>query len=205
MTNNERVELTTERIEEAGLELFSRKPYAAVTMDEIAKTAGYSKRALYNHYPSKAALLMSIFEHRQEELYHRERAALMSCCTAEEVIYTHIRELKRFTRENDRFSRVFWSMKDYLGEGQISKELMSTVLEWTKRLNELPIKHLAEKERTGLLADYEPELIIHYINAVNKGMFMQYDKEATLDIKAPSWDDLSALATKCIQCFLEHP
>jgi len=192
------------KLEEAALELFSKKPFSSVTVDEIAMAAGFSKRTLYNHYPSKADLLVSILVGNQKKLYNQQEKALSACSTAEEVIYTHFRSLRSFTRENMRVTRILWNLIDYMGEGQIQREALTTLFEWTQKVARLPIDRLASMERTGLLQDYEPDVIIYYINALNKGLFLQFDKDAHYNIKSPSLDDTSDLAVKCLQCFLEH-
>lgn len=52
-------ENTRKKIETAALSLFARKGLA-VTVDEIARSAGLSKGLLYNHYPSKDALIAEL-------------------------------------------------------------------------------------------------------------------------------------------------
>lgn len=48
---------TRQKIETVALSLFARKGLS-VTVDEIAREAGISKGLLYNHYPSKDALIV---------------------------------------------------------------------------------------------------------------------------------------------------
>lgn len=52
-------ETTRQKIEAAALSLFARKGLS-VTVDEIARAAGLSKGLLYNHYPSKEALITEL-------------------------------------------------------------------------------------------------------------------------------------------------
>jgi AcrR family transcriptional regulator len=52
-------ETTQGKIEAAALSLFARKGLS-VTIDEIAKKAGYSKGLMYSHYPSKEALITEL-------------------------------------------------------------------------------------------------------------------------------------------------
>lgn len=52
-------ETTRQKIEAAALSLFARKGLA-VTVDEIVQAAGVSKGLLYNHYPSKEALIAEL-------------------------------------------------------------------------------------------------------------------------------------------------
>lgn len=52
-------ETTRQKIETAALSLFARKGLS-VTVDEIARAAGLSKGLLYNHFPSKEALITEL-------------------------------------------------------------------------------------------------------------------------------------------------
>jgi AcrR family transcriptional regulator len=47
---------------DAASELFARKGYAATTTEEIARHAGISKGLIYNHFPSKEAILEVLLE-----------------------------------------------------------------------------------------------------------------------------------------------
>lgn len=56
-----RGEDTKERIERTALRLFVAKGIAETSIRDIAKAAGISQGALYNHYPSKDELAWSLF------------------------------------------------------------------------------------------------------------------------------------------------
>jgi TetR/AcrR family transcriptional regulator of autoinduction and epiphytic fitness len=47
---------------EAAEMVFLREGYSATSMDKVARNAGMSKRTLYQHYPSKAALFEAVIE-----------------------------------------------------------------------------------------------------------------------------------------------
>ena len=53
---------TRERILEQALELFSEKGYDSVSVGEIARAVGIKAPSLYNHFPSKRAILDAIVE-----------------------------------------------------------------------------------------------------------------------------------------------
>ncbi|WP_397547464.1 TetR/AcrR family transcriptional regulator [Rhodothermus marinus] len=50
------------RILEAARRRFFREGYARVTMDELARALGMSKKTLYQHFPTKAALAAAVME-----------------------------------------------------------------------------------------------------------------------------------------------
>jgi AcrR family transcriptional regulator len=59
---------TKERIFDVSLELFATKGFDAVSVREIARTVGIRESSIYNHYPSKDAIMDSIFTYFQKEL-----------------------------------------------------------------------------------------------------------------------------------------
>lgn len=46
----------------AGLELFADRGFELATLDEVALAAGFTKGAIYRHFPSKGAFLLALFE-----------------------------------------------------------------------------------------------------------------------------------------------
>ncbi|HEX9216340.1 MAG TPA: helix-turn-helix domain-containing protein [Gemmatimonadales bacterium] len=46
----------------AGLELFAERGFDIATLDEVALAAGFTKGAIYRHFPSKGAFLLALFE-----------------------------------------------------------------------------------------------------------------------------------------------
>ena len=54
---------TKENIFDVALDLFSKKGYDSVSLREIAEEVGIKKSSIYSHYPSKEAILISIFEY----------------------------------------------------------------------------------------------------------------------------------------------
>ena len=61
-TAGSRGEETALRVREAALRLFADKGYAAVSMREIASEVGLQAGALYNHFPTKQAILVDLLE-----------------------------------------------------------------------------------------------------------------------------------------------
>ena len=60
-------EETTERILSAAEELYYRKGYAAVGMDELRSAAGVSLRRLYSQFPSKDDIISAVLARKHEE------------------------------------------------------------------------------------------------------------------------------------------
>jgi AcrR family transcriptional regulator len=47
---------------EAGLNVFAERGIEFTTLDEVARTAGFTKGAIYRQFPSKGAFLLALFE-----------------------------------------------------------------------------------------------------------------------------------------------
>ena len=60
-----------EAILNAALEVFARRGYNGSSIDEIAQTAGISKALIYEHFPSKRDLHVSLLESHVQEIFKR--------------------------------------------------------------------------------------------------------------------------------------
>src|SRR3954452_13059486 len=56
---------------EAALEVFSRRGYNGASIDEIATAAGISKALIYEHFPSKKDLNVSLLERHVQDIFTR--------------------------------------------------------------------------------------------------------------------------------------
>jgi AcrR family transcriptional regulator len=56
---------------DAALEVFSRRGYHGASIDEIASAAGISKALIYEHFPSKKELHVSLLERHTQEIFVR--------------------------------------------------------------------------------------------------------------------------------------
>jgi len=61
---------TEEKIFIAATDLFAEKGYAETSMREIASRSGITEGAIYRHYKNKDAILCSIFDYLEKQIYH---------------------------------------------------------------------------------------------------------------------------------------
>src|SRR3954452_22969374 len=54
---------------DSALQVFSRRGYNGASIDEIAQTAGISKALIYEHFPSKKDLHVSLLERHTQEIF----------------------------------------------------------------------------------------------------------------------------------------
>lgn len=59
---------TKEKIFDVSIDLFSKKGFSAVSIREIAREVGIRESSIYNHYPSKDAILDAIFAFFEKEM-----------------------------------------------------------------------------------------------------------------------------------------
>ena len=64
---------TRQRIAETALDLFQRQGYAETTIDQIAAAAEVGRRTIFNHFPTKEAILVDHLAIRREVMLQRLR------------------------------------------------------------------------------------------------------------------------------------
>ena len=64
-------EARREAILDAALEVFAQRGYNGSSIDEIAQAAGISKALIYEHFPSKRDLHVSLLESHVQEIFER--------------------------------------------------------------------------------------------------------------------------------------
>lgn len=81
-TQAERSETTTEELVAAARQLFAEKGFAGTSIDEIVRSAGVTKGALYHHFKNKEDLFEAVYCREQRLVEERVRVAAMKKRTA---------------------------------------------------------------------------------------------------------------------------
>lgn len=74
-----RSEKTERKLLKAALELFARKGYHGTTINDIARKVGFTKGALYGHFPRKGDLLFRIIEEYKTQFLDEMMRAVNAC------------------------------------------------------------------------------------------------------------------------------
>lgn len=82
---------TRQRIFDCAVDLFAREGYSAVSIRQIARAAGITESSIYNHFPSKQAILQAIFDRFAELMQSgvipaEDAAVYIAGCSEEEFL-----------------------------------------------------------------------------------------------------------------------
>jgi AcrR family transcriptional regulator len=177
----------------AAEETFLKKPSSAITVNEIARKAGVTKRTLYSYFPSKLALFIQMFEDYLQKLHKRILAAGQSELPAYDRFIDIINELFAFNQENQAFMRLFWTLDSDEFDGEIPEELKQGIRIWNRDMIDIAVKIIEEGQHEGVFAACEPELLVHMMSAFSKGVLIHTNKEAKLNIASVSSENLQKL------------
>jgi AcrR family transcriptional regulator len=168
---------------QAAEEIFFKKPYSSITVDEIALAAGVTKKTLYTYFPSKLALFMHMFEYYLQQLHRKLLEAVDREPRPDRYILEVSRILFTFTWENEKFMRFFWSMDSAEFDGETPRELIQSVRSQNRQLIDMVADLVRKGQDQGIIRqDIDAELLVHIISAVNKGILIHTNKEAKFNV-----------------------
>jgi len=183
---------------EAAKQLFFEKKYNSITVDEIAKLAGLTKKTLYTYFPSKLSLYTKIFEDYLQSLHAEFSACLMQDLPPHHLILAAFDTIYKFSKNNEKFMHLFWQISSEDFGGDIPEELINRINFWNRSLiNEL-LAVTSKAIDEGYIIDIDPELLGHTFSAFNKGIFMHTSKESKFHIADISPDQLYETFVKVI-------
>lgn len=159
----------------AAEDIFLEKGYRLASVDEIAARADVTKRTLYKYFPSKLALFIHMIDVRLREL----EKDLSSSGTD---IRQRVEALFNFTSRNDKFMSLYWMIDSEEFEGEIPVELVSRVNNLTNRMLNANESMIKDAIGAGTICDVNPVSLMHFLSAVNKGIFIHTNKEKRFDI-----------------------
>ncbi len=188
---------------QAAKELFIDKRYSTITMDEIAARAKITKRTLYVYFPSKLALYIHVFDEYLQSLYQQLVKGGKQDLPRNELIVSLFNILYEFTKKNEKFMRLYWTLDSEEFDGLIPEELMERVKVWTKAIIDESLNVLNKAKENGyLISEYDPGVIIHLLSAMNKGIFIHTNKENKFSIANINPDELYEVFVYLLNCGL---
>jgi TetR/AcrR family transcriptional regulator, cholesterol catabolism regulator len=102
------------RILQAAERVIVRKGYGAMTMDDVAREAQFSKATLYHYFRSKGGLLLEILAHFFEEIDQEVQKINRLRISAGEKLKKGILFYLRFTEEKENISRMLMVDRSFM-------------------------------------------------------------------------------------------
>ena len=175
---------------EAARELFLSKRYNSITMDEIAKLAGITKKTLYTYFPSKLTLYIKLFEGYLQQLRSELAKVPRQNLPPGQGILASFEVLYKFTKKNVRFMRLYWEMNSEDFDGKIPDELITSINTGGREILKEGQASIIRAQEKGYVSGYDPNLLWHIVSSINKGIFIHTDKERKFKVSNIDSDDL---------------
>jgi AcrR family transcriptional regulator len=174
---------TPGRILEAAADLFTEKGYHGTSMRQIARRAGVVPAAIYNHYPSKEKLFLTVF---RERVPPRALAGILQGVEGESVEALLRNGLQQWRSavvgQTSGFRLVFVELLEFKGKHipPVAGEFIPRALAFIERL----------QQSDGRLRPLPPMLALRAIG----GVFMSYAITQAFFSRLPGFaDDPQAL------------
>lgn len=174
-------------------EEFLRKGFSSTYFDEIAELAGVTRRTLYRYYPSKLALYIGMFGEYLNKLGVEICKAITQPESSDKLLWNIFETLFKFTKNNEKFMRLYWMLDSDEFGGEIPEEIKRNVKEHTIDAFGSVINTIKKAQQDGYILNVKPLLLAHLMSAINKGIFIHTSKERRLDIADLGPDELFAL------------
>ncbi len=171
-----------QKILECALELFFRRGYDAVGIQEICQSAGVTKPTLYHYFGSKYGLLEKLLEEmlaeRSREL--TEKVLGMGSCRTyggmEEMLYSFTTELINFVNGNQKAYMLFMSMS-YSAKDSDTHRAIGPYL---KAMYDMTVQFFAQSGYLlGNMNGRQEQFAIGFLGLINHYiLFMEYQNNA---------------------------
>lgn len=180
----------------AAEELFFTKAYSSITVDKIAKKAGVTKRTLYSYFPSKLALFIRVFEDYLRELHKQIINTAQQDIPADQKVIEIFRVMFLFSKENEAFMRLFWTLDTDEFDGELPPELSQSIHLWNKDMINVGVKVVEAAQKQNLIYSCDPRMLIHMMSACIKGIIIHSNKETKFKIANIKANDLYSFFMK---------
>jgi TetR/AcrR family transcriptional regulator len=151
-----RAERTVDALLGAAEKLFSKRPRAEVTVEEIAATAGVAVGSVYNHFGSKAGLHVALVERALDTDRHYMDLAYAPGRTPVEQLYAAAEEYLAFYLANPEYFRMLAFPEDpgsYPAGRELADRLAVSVSEQNARM----VAALRLGIEAGVIREVDPE------------------------------------------------
>lgn len=122
VSRQERKQRTRQALLDAALELLADRPFASLSLREVAKSAGIVPTAFYRHFTSMEELGVALVEEVTRTLRGMIRSARTDPATYQKMIKASVRTLRDHVRKHEAHFR-FLTRERYSGTGPVARAI----------------------------------------------------------------------------------
>jgi uroporphyrinogen-III synthase len=183
-----RKEKKRERMLEVAAELFSKKNYHEVMMDDVARLTDVAKGTVYNYFSSKEELYFTIMNSKLGHLNSSLKNKIASEITVIDSLHTYTIQLYMFMMKYQNFFLMY--QKEYLNSGnEFCDELRTLNEELKSILSDVIYKGKRENNFRDVEENFAVQLVLGSIfGAVQRGIENNYSGEKLLEEREKVFD-----------------
>lgn len=187
-TRNTRKQKKREKILEVAAELFSRKNYHEVMMDEVARLTSIAKGTVYNYFESKEELYFTIMSQKLNKLNTSLKEKISDETSCIESLHSFVIHLYMFMMKYPSFFLMY--QKEYLNaENDFCEQLKSQNEELKSILKGVLRKGIRNSQFRNIDEDFSVKLILGSIfGAVQRGIANDYYGQALVEEREKLFD-----------------
>ncbi len=183
-----RKEKKRERMLEVAAELFSKKNYHEVMMDDVARLTDVAKGTVYNYFSSKEELYFSIMSSKLENLNTSLKNKIASEISIIDSLHTYIIHLYMFMMKYQNFFLMY--QKEYMNaQNEFCDELRGMSDELKSILSDVIYKGKRENQFRDVDESFSVKLVLGSIfGAVQRGVENKYTGEKLIEEREKLFD-----------------
>jgi len=183
-----RKEKKRERMLEVAAELFSKKNYHEVMMDDVARLTDVAKGTVYNYFSSKEELYFTIMSSKLENLNTSLKNKIASEISIIDSLHTYIIHLYMFMMKYQNFFLMY--QKEYMNaQNEFCDELRGMSDELKSILSDVIYKGKRENQFRDVDESFTVKLVLGSIfGAVQRGVENKYSGERLIEEREKLFD-----------------
>jgi len=183
-----RKEKKRERMLEVAAELFSKKNYHEVMMDDVARLTDVAKGTVYNYFSSKEELYFTIMSSKLENLNTSLKNKIASEISIIDSLHTYIVHLYMFMMKYQNFFLMY--QKEYMNaQNEFCDELRGMSDELKSILSDVIYKGKRENQFRDVDESFTVKLVLGSIfGAVQRGVENKYSGERLIEEREKLFD-----------------
>ena len=183
-----RKERKRERMLEVAAELFSKKNYHEVMMDDVARLTDVAKGTVYNYFSSKEELYFSIMSSKLENLNSSLKNKIASEISIIDSLHSYVIHLYMFMMKYQNFFLMY--QKEYMNaQNEFCDELRGMSDELKSILSDVIYKGKRENQFRDVDESFVVKLVLGSIfGAVQRGVENKYTGEKLIEEREKLFD-----------------